>query len=459
MAGIGFELRKIFSRKTLASNIIGSIYATMTTIGPTIIFMILLFTLNKVMYVFNATEIESLFFVSSFTYEFLVSIIIASLFNTVLSRYISDKIFEEKEEDICASMFGAMTVTSIISGIILFVFCFLMYKKDNVSIYFLINYYLLGVLASNTYVLMTYVSALKEYKEVTFSFLFGCIPAIIVFFFTHLIFNINIIISLYASLTVGFTFIVIMLVFWCVKAFGMSSNKYFEFLRYFIKYPVLAISGLSYMLGLYLSNIIYWNFSDMRLKISIFSTAPTYDMAMFFAVVISLPAFVLFVVKVETIFYERYVKYISSLNEGTYDLIEKNRISMNNTIKLQLFFVYDIQLVITVLSISAAGIVFPLLNISNQVLSMFMILGMGLFCTTSMYLTVLFLYYFQDYKSSCITTVVFFIVELISCVICLKLGSPYYPLPLLIAGVISWIIGFILLRKRLNNLNSFIMCK
>ena len=250
-----------------------------------------------------------------------------------------------------------------------------------------------------------------------------------------------------------------MLVFRCVKAFGAPSNKYFEFLRYFVRFPVLALSGICYMFGIYLSNIIYWNLSDMKLKISIFSAAPNYDMAMFFAIVISLPALVLFVVKVETAFYEKYVSYISSLNEGTYDAIEKNRISMNNTVKLQLFFVYDIQLVLTVTCICLAGILFPLLSINNRVLSMFMILGMGMFCTTSMYLTVVFLYYFQDYKGSCITTVVFFIVELISCVICLKLGNPYYPLPLLISGLISWIIGFVLLRNRLNNLNSFIMCK
>ena len=37
MAGIGFELRKIYGRKTLVSGIWGSIYATMTAVGPSVL--------------------------------------------------------------------------------------------------------------------------------------------------------------------------------------------------------------------------------------------------------------------------------------------------------------------------------------------------------------------------------------------------------------------------------------
>ncbi len=459
MAGIGFELRKIFNKRTLASKVIGSIYATMSTIGPTIIFMLLLFVLTKIVNAMNTIEMENLFFVASFTYEFLIAILVASLFNTVISRYISDKIFMEKEDDICASLLGTMTVASVISGIIYFILCYLIYKNDKVSMFLLINYYLLGVLVTNVYVVMNYVSALKEYKEVTYSFIIGLIPAAIVFLIVHFYFKVSLIASIYASLAFAFAFILLMLVFWCVKAFGAPSDKYFEFLGYFKKHFVLAISGVSYMLGLYFTNIIYWNFSDMKVKVSIFNIAPNYDLASFFAIVISLPAFVLFVVKVETVFYEKYVKYISALNEGTYDFIEKNRVSMSNTVKLQLFYVYDMQLVISILLISISAIVFPLLSISNHVLSMFMILGMGMFCVTCMYLTVIFLYYFQDYKASAISTLVFLILEIISCLICLKLKDPYYPLPILISGIISWIVSFILLRRRLKNINSFILCK
>ena len=99
MAGIGFELRKIYGKKTLASKVYGSLYATMATIGPTILFMLLLLLINLAMGWYQVPELDRLTFTSSFTYLFLGAILISSLHNAVLSRYISDKVFENREQD------------------------------------------------------------------------------------------------------------------------------------------------------------------------------------------------------------------------------------------------------------------------------------------------------------------------------------------------------------------------
>ena len=70
MAGIGFELRKIYGRKTLASSIGGSIYATMTAVGPSVIVAVLILFLKFAMDRADITELENRFFMSSFTYIF-----------------------------------------------------------------------------------------------------------------------------------------------------------------------------------------------------------------------------------------------------------------------------------------------------------------------------------------------------------------------------------------------------
>lgn len=98
MAGIGFELRKIYGKNTLVSKIAGSVYATMATIGPTVLFMLLLFLIIFTMNFYHIEEMDKLFFTSSFTYLFLVAILISAVHNTVVSRYISDKIYEKKKK-------------------------------------------------------------------------------------------------------------------------------------------------------------------------------------------------------------------------------------------------------------------------------------------------------------------------------------------------------------------------
>lgn len=459
MAGIGFELRKIYGRKTLASGIWGTIYATFTTIGPTILFASLVILLKFLMDLLDVSEYDSMFFISSFTYVFLIAILISSLMNTVLSRYISDNIFSNKEQNISSAVFGSLAVGGAISGLIMLFFTLQMYLRGDSDIIFLIFYYWLGVLATNAYNLITFVSALKEYKRVTIGYLIGLLTAIPTFYICYAVFNIKIILSVYIALDVAFLGTNLLLILTCVKSFGRPNRLYLEFTKYFKKFPRLVISGFTYMLGFYISSIIYWNLSDMQAKISIFRTAPEYDLAMFLAIMVNMPALVIFVVKTETVFYEKYINYLSALNFGSYKVIEKEHHSLVNTIKLQLFFVYEVQFIITVLLVILANVFFPYLNISSQALNMFTVLSMGLYAVFSMYFTVIFLYYFEDHKAAMIGPLVFCIVVIILSVIASRLGKPFYQVPILIAGTTGWIITYIALRQRLKNLTKYLMCR
>lgn len=458
MAGIGFELRKIYGRKTLASNIWGTLYATMTSIGPSIVTAVLLLGLKTIMDRSGISELESRFFISSFTYVFLISILVSAFFNATLSRYISDCIFTRNERDICASVYGVLTVGTAASGIIMLALCAVMYIKDGVPFYFLVIYYLLGVLVTNVYNLMTYVSALKEYKEVTLSFFLGLLLAAAMYALCRRL-EVHVVIAAYLALICGYFLIAFMLTFWCVRAFGAHSSRYFAYLYYFRKYPRLAISNLAYMLGFYATTIIYWSFADIREQVGIFATAPSYDQAFFLAIMVNMPALVLFVVRVETAFFDKFTRYLSSLNSGSYDQIEKERMAMNNTLRYQLFFVYELQLIICVVLICLANVLFPYLNISSQVLNTFMVLSMGLYAVFCMYFTIVFLYYFEDHTSACIASCVFLAVTVVTALVAAFFGKPWYPLPMLFGGLSGWTVAFVLLRRRINKLNGYLMCR
>lgn len=459
MAGIGFELRKIFGKKTLLSRTWGVFYASIVSVGPSLIFIVLMFLIRLIMQHYYATELESVFFTSSFTYAFLVAILVSAFMNTIVSRYVSDKVFEGKEDAICASMFGTLAVSSLASGIAAMAMCIAMYYRDGVPIGFLAAFYLLTVLASNVYCLITYISALKEYMRVTLSYVIGVVTILASFFLFYKLLELQLVLAIYWALATGFLVINLMLVCACVKMFGTPGKGYFAFLSYFRKYPALLLSGFAYMGGFYVSNIIYWHFSDMCVQVSIFKTAPNYDMALFLAMLVNMSGMVIFEVKTETTFYEKYIDYMSAINKGTYGLIESRRVSLQNTVSLQLFFLYEIQLIITVILICLANIFYPYLGFSSQILNMLLLLGMGLFCTFCMYFTIIFLYYFEDHLSAAVSTGLFFGIVLIGSCICSVVGEPYYPLPVLCGGIAGWIVSFVLLRRRLKNLNAYLLCR
>lgn len=69
--------------------------------------------------------------------------------------------------------------------------------------------------------------------------------------------------------------------------------------------------------------------------------------------------------------------YVSALNNGTLDLIRKERGVMVRELRYQLFFVYEIQLIITVVSVCLSSVFLPYLNASTHMLQMFVILSLA----------------------------------------------------------------------------------
>lgn len=457
MAGIGFELKKIYGRKTLAANLWGTIYATMTTIGPAVLSSVLIVVLKLSLNRAGLTLLEERFFISSTTYAFVIATLAAVFFAAPVSRFISDCIFLGRESDICPSAFGVLSFSTAISGIVMFLLCAGMYFQDKVPMSFLVSYYFLGVLVTDVYSMMTYASALKHYKALTFSFFAGFLLAVAVYFLCTRQLGVDKVIAACMALACCYFLILFALVYQCIRAFGIPRGQYFAFLPYFRRYPKLAVGGFAYTLGIYCPTIIYWFFSEISEQISVFLTAPAYDFALFIAVFVNMPSLVIFVVKVETAFYEKYTLYVSALNNGTYDLIQKERDVMGRALRHQLFFVYEIQLIITVILVCLVSVFFPYLNASTYMLNMFVILSLGVYTVFCMYFTIVVFYYFSDYSGACISSLVFLIVTVLGAVAAVLIND-FYPLPLLLGGLCGWIVAFLLLRRRMEKLDSFLMC-
>lgn len=458
MAGIGFELRKIYGRKTLASNVLGSLYATMTTIGPAVLSALLLLILEIFLGRAELSELENRFFIAAVTYAFLIAMLVSSPFGTAVSRYISDCIYLEKKSDICPSVFGVLALSTAAAGIVMLPLCAGIYFGPvETPLSFLTGYYFLGVLVADTYCMMVYASALKKYKELTLSFFLGMFLAVAIYFFCGRYLEVTKLSAACISLACYYFLIVFVLVFQCIKSFGVPRRNFFAFMPYFGKYLTLTISGCAYIAGLYLPTMLYWFLSDMSEQVSILHTCPSYDMAMFLATIVNMPALVIFVVRVETGFYEKWVLYVFMVNNASHQRIEKERGVMAGTLCNQLFFVYESQLIITAVLICLTIVVMPYLNVSVHSLNMFTLLSLGAYTVFCMYFTIVILYYFADYDGACIAAVVFLVVTALCSAAAIYVKS-FYPLPLLIGGICGWTCAFLLLRKRVEKITSFLMC-
>lgn len=458
MAGIGIELRKIFKKNSVFAGIRGAAFAALATIGPTITFILLLLAIRLFMGVAGVGEKEQHFFSSACLYLFVMATMVSAMLNTISARFTADRIYEKKEEYIPSAMYGTVCLSVFVSALCCFIMCALLYVRYHVGLRFLSGYYLFGIMITVTYTAMTFISAIKEYMKITGAFLSGIISACILCGILYL-YGLPVILCILYGLTVGFFIINVMLIYFVLSYFRESNRRFFAFTAYYRKYPLLFLSGVLYIIGLYITNIIYWFLSDISETVTIFHVAPAYDMATFMAIVVNLPATVIFVVKVETDIFMIYKKYVSAVNYAGYEVIEKYRDIMCNTISVQLFFVYEVQLIITVILTCLSVFLFPLIGLGGLTLDFFLLLGIGYYGIFSMYFTIVILYYFDDRKGSFLAAGAFFAVTLLAALLAVRLGIGYYAVAPLAGSLAGWACAFVRLRTVLKNINARLFCR
>ena len=132
---------------------------------------------------------------------------------------------------------------------------------------------------------------------------------------------------------------------------------------------------------------------------------------------------------------------------------------MTRALLQELFFVYEVQLIITVVLVCLISVFFPYLDASIHMLHMFVMLSLGICTVFCMYFTIVVFYYFSDYTGACISSMVFMTVSNVVAAV-VSQGSDFYsmPLSLLLGGLVGWFLSFVLLRRRIEKLDSFLMC-
>lgn len=99
MAGIGFELRKLFREQGLINNVKAYAYSSLTTVGPMILCMFLIIALQRIMNNYSDSYIEWELYIATVSYCFVFSIICTSGISIVLTRYVADMIYERNTID------------------------------------------------------------------------------------------------------------------------------------------------------------------------------------------------------------------------------------------------------------------------------------------------------------------------------------------------------------------------
>ena len=141
MAGIGVKLNRIYQKNTITTNIIGFFYSTVVTIAPVLVVIANLVLMQMVLKFNTVGFFDRELFSCTILYVFIFSLLTTSPFNAVLSRYMSDVIFEERYEDVLPCHRVGMLMNVCFSCLFAIPFCFWEHLVGGVAIYYVFTGY------------------------------------------------------------------------------------------------------------------------------------------------------------------------------------------------------------------------------------------------------------------------------------------------------------------------------
>ncbi|MCR5405714.1 MAG: exopolysaccharide Pel transporter PelG, partial [Lachnospiraceae bacterium] len=106
MAGIGFSLKKLFKQKGILNLCKAYGYSGIVTIGPMLLGIVLLVGMSFVARMAGLSDHDRELLNCMLTYSLLVSLLVTNWFNMVVTRFVSDMLYEDMDEKVMPSFLG-----------------------------------------------------------------------------------------------------------------------------------------------------------------------------------------------------------------------------------------------------------------------------------------------------------------------------------------------------------------
>ena len=142
MAGIGVKLQKIFDKKSIAAHLVGFVYSTISTVAPMFVVIGNIMLMSYVLGYDTLSYARRGLFSGTILYIFIFSLLTAAPFNAVLSRYMSDVIYEERYDNILSCYYLGLILNIVLSCLFGIPFCIWEYVIGHVHLLFVL--YLAG---------------------------------------------------------------------------------------------------------------------------------------------------------------------------------------------------------------------------------------------------------------------------------------------------------------------------
>ncbi|MCA1599685.1 MAG: exopolysaccharide Pel transporter PelG, partial [Chloroflexi bacterium] len=253
--------------------------------------------------------------------------------------------------------------------------------------------------------------------------------------------------------TLGQVVCLVFLVAHVYDEFPTDAEVDLSYIRYARRYWDLVVIGLLYTVGIWIDSALHW-FSPHGIVVAHFyHIFPAYDSAKLLAYLATIPASAIFLVHLETNFYQHYRDFYASIGDkGTFDDIERAKRGMVVAARAGLSTILKIQGVVALALLLVAPDVAESMHLPPRWVALFRLEVLAASGQFLMLFGMLLLLYLDQRRPVVLVVVVFAACNAAVTLVTIPLGYAFYGLGSLAAGMAGCTLALGYFRNRLNQL-------
>lgn len=179
MAGIGARLNSFFQKKSIAASLAGVAYGSCLTVAPMVLVIGVLLLLEWILGFDTLDYYTRELFSCTILYIFIFSLLTASPFNSLLSKYMQDAIFEERYQDILPCYYFGLVLNICLSCLLAIPFCLWEHFVGGVPVAYVFTSFCGFIALVLVFYSQLYLSICKDYGRISLFFLVGLLVTVI----------------------------------------------------------------------------------------------------------------------------------------------------------------------------------------------------------------------------------------------------------------------------------------
>ena len=388
-------------------------------------------------------------FAVSVTYLMAGSLILTGVLQLMFTRFVADRLFEEKGQVVVPNLLGALTLTTLVSGCL--GLTAVIYFFGEQPLLYRACMLLCFVCLCDLWIVVVLLSGLKAYKAVLVVLLLGYSLATAT---SYALRGYGLV-----GVLAGFTlaqgcifFVLLALIVLQYPAFTEGGLVSYSFLSRKKSFYSLLATGLLNNLAIWADKFIFWMTPDTSEQIiGPLRASLIYDLPIFLAYLSIIPGMGVFLMRMETDFAEKYDQFYDAVRGGeSLEKIYTLKEGMIFALRQGIYQIFKVQGMTALVLILAGPRLLDAIGISRLYLPLFNVdlVGVGMQMVLLGVLNAIF--YFDYRRSALLINLAFLVSNVVFTSATIRMDYAYYGYGYALATTTTCFMGLLILLRRLD---------